>query len=465
MDQSFLREIIKDPDNDDPRLIYADYLEETGDPLGELIRIQCDLAKMTGDDRNYAVLEKRQFALLKKHKSRWLGAIAEMTRIAKIYRGFVRDIVLGARQFIAHHRTLFQLAPIRNATVVKVSSKSFKEFAECESLARLDSLKLSDVPLETAEFRKLFESPYLTRLKRFSVGVYGTNVGIYHVIGKSRLAEEVCELELSGNAMQSEGMVALLQESRFRQLETLSCDRNGIDNVGMVAIANTRCLTTLRTLHIGRSLIGPDGMAALANSANVTGLRTLTLNENYIQDSGLVDLFSSRNFGHLSSLGVARNHLTDDGFTKVATSNFGGRLRSLDAGHNQLGSDSLAAIVGSSLRGLERLVWDGNRVTDVGTLADLATDRPLKHLSLAECQLRNNAVAVLADAAGSRNLRTLILTDNRCNDAAGQAILESENLHGLMCLMLDKNNISRDMQSKLRKKYGAGVCVFSRATH
>ena len=41
---SFLRTICQTPDDDAPRLVYADYLDERGEPLGEFIRIGCELA-------------------------------------------------------------------------------------------------------------------------------------------------------------------------------------------------------------------------------------------------------------------------------------------------------------------------------------------------------------------------------------------------------------------------------------
>jgi uncharacterized protein (TIGR02996 family) len=42
---SFLATILEKPDDDGPRLVYADWLEERGDPHAELIRVQCELAR------------------------------------------------------------------------------------------------------------------------------------------------------------------------------------------------------------------------------------------------------------------------------------------------------------------------------------------------------------------------------------------------------------------------------------
>src|SRR5206468_3722921 len=46
---AFLRAICERPDEDGPRLVYADWLEERGDPRGEFIRVQCRLGCADAD--------------------------------------------------------------------------------------------------------------------------------------------------------------------------------------------------------------------------------------------------------------------------------------------------------------------------------------------------------------------------------------------------------------------------------
>jgi uncharacterized protein (TIGR02996 family) len=50
-DESFLAAIIESPDDDSPRLIYADWLEDHGQPdRAEFIRVACTLEKLGEDD-------------------------------------------------------------------------------------------------------------------------------------------------------------------------------------------------------------------------------------------------------------------------------------------------------------------------------------------------------------------------------------------------------------------------------
>src|SRR4051794_586533 len=74
------------PDDDTPRLVYADWLQEHGDEdRAELIRVQCELARLPGDRRvgrkRRPVLVAREAELLAAYRSVWPG---ELRRVLKI---------------------------------------------------------------------------------------------------------------------------------------------------------------------------------------------------------------------------------------------------------------------------------------------------------------------------------------------------------------------------------------------
>ena len=52
-DDAFLAAILATPDDDSPRLIYADWLEERGDPRGELLRVECRLRLLSEEAKEY----------------------------------------------------------------------------------------------------------------------------------------------------------------------------------------------------------------------------------------------------------------------------------------------------------------------------------------------------------------------------------------------------------------------------
>ena len=92
---ALLADIYANPDDDGPRLVYADLLLERGDPRGELITLQLE----RGDGQP----TPREQELLKKHGRQWLGALTPALSWGRGYshtrfrRGFVAtaDIIMS----------------------------------------------------------------------------------------------------------------------------------------------------------------------------------------------------------------------------------------------------------------------------------------------------------------------------------------------------------------------------------
>ncbi len=69
---SFLADIRARPEDDAPRLIFADWLDEHGEPeRAEFIRVQCELARLGEDDPRCSSLKQRELQLLDAHQLRW----------------------------------------------------------------------------------------------------------------------------------------------------------------------------------------------------------------------------------------------------------------------------------------------------------------------------------------------------------------------------------------------------------
>lgn len=75
-ERTFLQVIGNDPDDDGPRLQYADWLDEKGDAASvakaEFIRVQCALESMGSDDPARMILRSREMALLEANWRTWL---------------------------------------------------------------------------------------------------------------------------------------------------------------------------------------------------------------------------------------------------------------------------------------------------------------------------------------------------------------------------------------------------------
>jgi uncharacterized protein (TIGR02996 family) len=89
-DDAFLADIIANPDDDAPRLVYADFLEDRGEPeRAAFIRVQCELARdgLRPDTRRED-LEAKERELLRRHERDWLGPLRSPLLHWKFRRGF-----------------------------------------------------------------------------------------------------------------------------------------------------------------------------------------------------------------------------------------------------------------------------------------------------------------------------------------------------------------------------------------
>src|SRR5215472_8143648 len=76
--QGFLQDILEHPDEDAPRLIYADWLDENGDSdRAEFIRVQCEQAKLPWDDDRQSELLAREAQLLARHYEEWTAVCGD----------------------------------------------------------------------------------------------------------------------------------------------------------------------------------------------------------------------------------------------------------------------------------------------------------------------------------------------------------------------------------------------------
>jgi uncharacterized protein (TIGR02996 family) len=108
-----LKDLIENPEDDTPRLVYADWLEEHGQPeRAELIRVQINLVKPREEARRHE-LERREKELLDEHRTAWSGSFRDITDRCVFRRGFIEELILSVPTFFSVAERLFDLAPVR----------------------------------------------------------------------------------------------------------------------------------------------------------------------------------------------------------------------------------------------------------------------------------------------------------------------------------------------------------------
>jgi uncharacterized protein (TIGR02996 family) len=76
-ESAFLRAIAEDPNDEGTRLVFADWLEERGDPRAEVLRLDCAIRRMTGREDDYDGVQARWWALRADLDPTWLAVLGQ----------------------------------------------------------------------------------------------------------------------------------------------------------------------------------------------------------------------------------------------------------------------------------------------------------------------------------------------------------------------------------------------------
>jgi uncharacterized protein (TIGR02996 family) len=231
----FLREVKDLPDDDTPRLILADWLQDHGDPRGEFIHLQVVRERLPEEER-YGELYRRERQILGRHGLRWLGPFLDAVTGWEFRRGLV---ALEAR---ADH--LF--------------GEGLASLEEDEAWIWVEELRLEETGAQ--RLARLARSPLLDRLSA---------------------------LDLTDNRLSDDGLARLLASERLGGLRKLRLSGNRIGARGAAHLARCAGLGRLQVLDLGRNRISEAGARELAESPHLAGLSKLVVSGNGVNLAGL----------------------------------------------------------------------------------------------------------------------------------------------------------------------------------
>jgi uncharacterized protein (TIGR02996 family) len=396
----FLDRVCADPDDDAPRLIYADWLDERGDPRGEFIRIQIALARMPAGDPVAAPLRDREAVLLARHHARWSARLKGVAGWTEFGRGFVETVNIEARTFLHRAADLFRLAPVRHVRLLDVGS-TLGRLTDCPFLARLAALTIYAQHIDEKLTRALSECPHLDNLRALNVG-------------RNRVGDR--------------GAERLAWSPRFRRLTALDLSDNAI---------------------------GDTGLGAVAESNNLSGLESLELRRNEVTRIGLGYLCASGALVNLRQVGLALNHVgSPHEWTPPPAGS--AALATLDLGDNGLAGDTVGIVTAlPGLQDLSRLDLGHNEVGNAGAaaLARWPGAASLRRLNLPDNRIGDDGARALARSTYFHQLTDLDLSDNPIHDPGAFALLNAPGLPRVRRLGLPRLGLTPQMRRALAARY------------
>lgn len=412
--EALLSAISADPDDDSLRLVYADWLEEHGQPdRARLIRVQIEMARLPDHTEPPTALQVEEEQLLEACEK----ALPQLEGIS--FGGFERGLASSVHAatpaaFRRHARSIAAVGLVRGVSFDKPDD--FAVLAEVSGFARITELA---VVVDRPGFRDGDGSD------RFNDDL--------RILLESAHCPRLRSLWLDSCDLGPRGAKALAECPRMESLTDLSLWDNYIGDEGMAALAASPYLTSLRNLHINLNNIGPPGVEALAASVSLGGLEVLTLGDAIGPAAGLA-LGRSPYLTHLREL-----QLHDD----------------IEA----LGAAALAQ--SPNLAGLAELDLCTARGPDAArALAASPYLLRLRKLLLRSSEIGDEGAAALARSPILANVEYLDLSDNNLTDEGARALAASPYLTRLKPGLLGlrhRNYLTEDGWQVLRARFGDAV--------
>jgi len=484
--EKLLAAVCANPDDDAPRLAYADYLEGHGEPeRAEFIRIQVELAQLTPWDRKTKLNRFRERLLLLRHGEEWRAELPELGGVewGKFERGFVTEVVLESLKVLTERfDVICAAAPI---TGIQVNSLDGITAKPPEPHRWLRSLRLGVACAGPGVVAQIINSHWVGTLTRLEVSsiVLATDLAI--IAGSNRLTQ-LQELLLPVGSTSDAGLASLAKSEHLANLRVLKLPPANLGTIatdppvtiaGIRSLAATQTLTNITTLDLGNQRFTDDGVRAILTSPAfakletvsfagsaltarafelTTGqakLRDVNLSQCVIGDAGAAALAKSPHFAkverldlracevsvkgiaalaaaplakHLHELNLADNPVRATGIAEPSKGRWP-ELHTLNLATSGLGSESMKPF--QAAEGFGRLLDLDLSDNEVGAAGAIALTRAkwagqMIRLNLADCKCV--AGAILGGASTLRRLQYLDLTDNPLMPPGLAALLEGE---------------------------------------
>ena len=371
---ALVRAICANPDDDTPRLVYADYLDEIDEAgRGAFVRAQVELAR-TPPWEPFAVYCRHRRTDWSEHGGAFRLTLPDLGPAGAWHpMAFRRGLGWHAR--IHSHFAwediaprLFEEVPIGEVHLrVGLTLDDWRRFTASDWVRNLRAVHLeAGSPVEPV--RSLCESKTATGISdlafhvatspgipilvedllrtRFGAGLRGL---FFHVGESADAAHEVLDavgeygshlerLTMSMMWLLPDGLARWCDRGGPLGLTALDIDRSyGLGSGGAeVLAAGLDASDSLVSLSLTESTVGDEGVKALAHCEGLAGLRSLDLSRNRFTGRGLLALAESDHLAGLRSFRLQRGGLENDSMKALTQGKFWPNLVELDLRDNQL---------------------------------------------------------------------------------------------------------------------------------
>ena len=346
MRKAFLGDIIENIDDDTPRLVFADWLEDDGDlARAEFIRIQCKEAAgrlpcpWLAWERG-ATYTPRETALIAEHGKEWMKeapkwATERTPKRGIFHRGFIARVTSTGRNWQKGVAALYRRVPIEALQLGKMNDSLLSALSARPKFGYLRLLGLWTNGCSPASLAQFFASADLHRVVTLectlpSRGIEHLNAllasdrlggvrslvlsgGLFGVerftsLAASGLAPRLRSLAIDATRLSGAAAMAFGRSRNFSELEELSMRARNLEDEGVIVLAGSPFLGKLRRLHLGSSAFLDESVVqALTTSPYLTRLTDLALDYLGARPETISLIAESESMIHLRRLRVNKD--------------------------------------------------------------------------------------------------------------------------------------------------------------
>jgi uncharacterized protein (TIGR02996 family) len=351
--EALLAEISANPEDDGVRLIFADWLEESGDyDRAEFVRAQVRLGRMELWDDGYTALDVRCCQLERAHPE-WLRPLEPfVTRCERFCgerdrpfeRGFPGRVKLTPGQFVQHHESLLAETPVREVRFAM--DQDSQGLTERPELSRLRGVEFAYVRDPTSARNVLGCLRHCAALRHF--GLIGSTLPAQEAgrVFATLVVGGVGSLTIQGTRLPPviETTFAALPWANLRRLV-----RIGVSQLDWLRAPWVRQLEDL-TIYDTEPNLNPGQTRLLADVLPATAVRRLRLGWWSLDVPGGQALAEAVAKSSVRSLALSQTNLTPDVARALVTPALAARLQALYFSWATLEAEVVGRLLGSRLR-------------------------------------------------------------------------------------------------------------------
>jgi uncharacterized protein (TIGR02996 family) len=312
---AFVQAIIEDPDDNTPRLIFADWLEDHDQSeRAGFIRAQIERQHLRASNPWEMPLDERERSLLRRFAESWFAPPPgwKVGPNILVRRGFPETLNVDPKTLLECADDVFSRWPITRLLRpgLKGMPQLARALAEAPFLARIRDLDLYYLFLGREIMSILLSSAHLENLIRLHVGSNHLGDEGARELTHWPLLVGLHELDVSNNEITDIGLLHLIRCPYFRSVRSLSLSGNNIEIHTVIALLRSANWPKLVDLNLWSTALDDDSLTHLAQSPGLARLTALNLNNNFISDRGIEALAGSPHAANLRALSLAVNRIT-----------------------------------------------------------------------------------------------------------------------------------------------------------